>query len=579
MFLLIEFVLCILVVLTAFLAPNLGGTLFSRIERQLNRLARRRGWLSVFTVGVTALVLRAAVLPVEPIPQPQFHDEFSYLLMGDTFAHGRLANPTHPMWVHFETFHVNQKPRYASMFYPAQGIFLAVGQVLFGHPFWGVWLSVGIMCAAICWMLQAWLPPFWALLGGLLAAIRLATFNYWANSYWGGASAAIGGALVLGSVVRIRRQRRARDAAVLGLGLLILANSRPYEGLFFSAPAIVVLTTWLWDRRFPRKNWLLKVGLPLCTVLALGAGGMLFYFWRTTGNPFLTPYLANVHNYNPIPYFPWQHIKPTPSYDHAEMKEFYLGWWRERYNRARVHPLPLVLTKGASLWGFYLGPVLFLPLLMSASNLPYGIGYGDLGPRMRLLMFVVLSTIAGLCLPVVMYVHYAAPLTSAIYLLVMLSMQSLRRWKWHGRRMGLAIVRSTVAICALVFVLQVGALSLHIVGPGEASIWFSAGSGIPGRAAVLSELAGHSGKLLVLVRYHVPRDPDHVPFGWVNNGADIDDSKIVWAHDMGPEKNQELLDYFRGREVWLVEPDEEPIRLSRYPAAANEHALGSLVQH
>jgi hypothetical protein len=72
------------------------------------------------------------------------------------------------------------------MYYPAQGLFLAIGQVFVGHPFWGVCLSTALTCAGITWMLQGWVPPLWALSGGLLATIRLGIFSYWANSYFGG---------------------------------------------------------------------------------------------------------------------------------------------------------------------------------------------------------------------------------------------------------------------------------------------------------------------------------------------------------------------------------------------------------
>jgi hypothetical protein len=541
--------------------PNLGGRWFLKGERLLNRLAQRRG-LAVLAVGLIALALRVALLPVEPIPEPGIHDEFSYLLMGDTFAHGRLANPTHPMWIHFETFHVNQKPRYVSMYYPAQGVFIALGQVLFGHPFWGVWLSVGAMCAAICWMLQGWLPPIWALVGGLLAVIRLGTFSYWANSYWGGAPAAIGGALVLGSFPRIKKHYRTRDSLLMGLGFVILANSRPYEGLFFSAPILVAVIRWLVEKRIPLRISMRRVVLPLSLVLGIGAGAVLYYFWRTTGDPFLSPYEVNLRSYIPVPFFPWQAVKPAVEYHHAEMKDFYMGWWLGEYYFAHSHPILLSLVKAAFLWIFFFGTVFMLPLLMLAIMLPYGVSYTELSPRIRLLLLVTLCTVVGLLLPVYINVHYAAPMTGAIYLLVLLAMQRVRRWKWHGQRTGLALVRSTVAVCLLLLVLRTGARAVHIPLPEPMpKTWCSPETEVPGRARLRANLAMRPGNFLAIVRYRTRHDPWNE---WVYNEADIDHAKIVWARDMGAEKNRELLEYFKDRQAWLVEPDENPPAVSPY---------------
>ena len=144
---LIEICLTLIALALALAVPGLGSRWFGFVEHRFAALARRRR-LSVLLVGFLALAARAAVLPILPVPKPRVDDEFSYLLAGQTFAHGRLTNPTPPMWKHFETLQELMKPTYQLKYPPGQGLALAFCDLVAGQPFVDVWLSVGLMCAA-----------------------------------------------------------------------------------------------------------------------------------------------------------------------------------------------------------------------------------------------------------------------------------------------------------------------------------------------------------------------------------------------------------------------------------------------
>ena len=538
------------------------GVWFARAERGFSIVARRRA-LSVAVVGIAALILRAVLLPIEPVPEPVVHDEFGYLLAADTFAHGRLTNPAHPMWEHFESFSIIQQPTYQCFAQPAQGMLLAIGQVILRHPFWGVWLSMGVMCAAITWMLQGWMPEEWALLGGVLAIFRFATFSYWANSYWGGAAGAIGGALVVGAWPRIRSSERPRDAVVMAVGLAVLANSRPYEGVVFSLPIAVGVLAWIFSLKAPKWRAVLRrVIAPLCAVLIVAGMGMGYYFFRVTGNPFRMPYHIERETYAVSPYLLWQHPRPVPAYRHLEFKRMYAEDDVRNFELAhsRMGLVLFAMLKTARIWSFFFGPALSLPILMMAFVLPFGFTWRQIHADARFLIIVVSVFFAGLLAESYFEPHYAAPITCVLLALTLMSMQRLQTWEPNGRRVGAALNLTVVVVCLLSFVIRgVAAGRGWELARSEAPAWHQVGPPIFGRAELAAKLKELAGKQLVIVRYTT----HHEVFDeWVYNDADIDGSKIVWAREMEAAENAKLVNYFKDRHVWLLEADVQPPRLS-----------------
>jgi len=512
-----------------------------RAEDLLIRVARHR--TAPLVAGVLALALRAAVLPIEPIPSPSVHDEFSYLLAADTFLHGRIANPPHPLWQHFETMHVDQQPAYVSMYPPVQGLVLAAGRLLTGIAFAGVWLSAGAMCAAICWALRGWFSPGWAFFGGVLAAIRLGTFSYWADSYWGGAAAAIGGALLFGALPRLIRSSRPRDAVLAALGIAVMANSRPYEGLVFTvAIGLVALAQ-------ARRLRLAAVLVPAAAVLLCAAALMAYYNWRAFGSPTTLPYSIHRNTYAMAPFFLFQAPRPAPEYRHQAMRDFYEGWELGHFESVRT-PAGIVKdewSKLADAWSFFIGPALTLPLIALAWTWK--------SRRTRALLFLAAAVALGSSVVPWFVPHYIAPATALIYALVIAGMRALRRSRPAIARavpavvVAMLVVRVAMAVTPIPFVLHFPMTWATTWSPGL------------GREQIVKRLEAAGGEHLVIVRYSLSHRPFHE---YVFNDAEIDQARIVWARDMGAEKNAELVRYFRQRQIWLLDGDRDPPLLSAY---------------
>jgi hypothetical protein len=563
---LIEGGLTVIVFAASFLLPRLGSARFARIERVFVPLAQRKRWSVVF-VAVTAFVLRLAILPVCPVPLPFVPDDFSFLLAADTFAHGRLTNPTPSMWTHFETIHVTMQPTYMSMYFPGQGLLFAVSKVVLGHPWYGLLVTSAFMCAAICWMLQAWLPPTWALLGGLLAVLRLGLFSFWINTYTGaGVTSCLGGALVLGALPRLMKTTSIRHGLILASGIALLVLTRPYEGMLLCLPVAVVLVRWTFfakNRPTPRvliQRAALPLALVITTIAWLG-----FYNYRAFGNPLTLPYTADRATYAVAPYFVWQPARPAPAYRHEVLRSFYddpSDSELEYFNR--IHSISGYFPESlGKIWAaivFFTGGALFIPLVMVRRVF--------LDRRIRFLVACALVLIPGMAIQIYLLPHYLAPFTSAFYAIGLQAMRHLRVWRHEGKPVGTMLVRMAVTLCIVTAGLRLSAEPLHIKLDEWPTakwnwVWYGPDHFGTERARIESGLERLPGNHLVIVRYA----PCHqVLDEWVYNAADIDRSKIIWAREMDASNNLELIRYYHDRKVWLVEPDAVPVRVVPYPA-------------
>jgi hypothetical protein len=587
--------------------PGLGEPLSVWIEQRFARIARNKT-AAVTAVGVAAILMRLALLPWMPVPQPKVHDEFSYLLAADTFAHGRLANPPHPLWIFFDTFHVIQHPTYSSMYPPAQGIALAIGQ-LFGNPWIGVLLSVAAMCMAVTWMLQGWMPPEWALLGGVLVLSQVGLFSYWMNSYWGGAVAATAAALILGALPRIWEYQRPRDAIICGVGTGVLAISRPFEGFIFCIPLGVALLWWVLRQDSSGRSARIKrVLLPLAAVLACAIGFVAYYNWNVTGSALVFPHFIEARLITTA-LFIWQHDKPPIAYANPQFDDFYHNFLPGLYQASWPAAKGQLEWKSTAFWQFFLGPALSIPLLA----LPWALKE----PRNRLLL--IQATLSALGLWVVVYFnpHYAAPLMATVVVLMMQGMRILRRLRFLGLAVGVGLTRLIVLFNLLIgpvyfahmllserdasfewfhrnvlLMLGITVFALIVFRFGTSLLarfrtrqsWLAASceflllTGIliqicvgqrnsnpddypfvddlnePFRRPVEQHLAALPGEHLVIVRYSEGHNSGEE---YVYNRADIDHAKTVWAREIPGMDTRPLLNYFRNRDVWIYEPDED----------------------
>lgn len=504
----------------------------------------RHAHLWVVAAMLLPLMLRLALLPLVPPPEPIVHDEFSHLLVADTLAAGRLANPPHPLWRHLETIYVLQQPTYASIYPIGQGMILAIGKVLVGTPWAGLLLSVALMCGATSWMLFGCLPPAWAAGGGLAAALFYGLAPQWVNSYWGGSFCAFGGSLLLGALCRLRSSPSKRMAMIAGAGWSIVWLTRPLESLLLLIVCWALIAVFiLQDSRLWQK-WLGTVVLVL-SIQAIAGCATALHNLAVSGSFTTLPYYLSQRTYGVPQSLLWQKpIEEPPTLWFAESKEMFL-WQRKVKDSAHGSPVCQLGQNLYTAWRFYVGvfyslPIVLLVFLLKDRQVILGGG--------MMLCALTASVLYPFFSP-----HYIAAYSCVIAFLIIKGMMTLFEWSVGGKLIGPLIV---------VFLVSGGVMASLRIVPSMAN-WHLAANSPPTtfRKQVIDRLTRFGGRHVVFVYYSA----DHSFHNeWVYNAANVDDAPIVWCRGIDATEDTEVTRYYKDRHFWIANVEPGMVRVSHY---------------
>jgi hypothetical protein len=522
------------------------------VQRAFESLAQKPCTCAV-ALCLLPIVMRLLLLPHHPVPTPDIYDEFSQLLVADTLLHGRLANPTHVMHRFFETFFVLQQPTYSSMYPLGQGFMLALGRLISGIPWTGVLIATGAFCAACYWMLRGWVTPSWALLGGILAVMEFGPLCQWTNSYWGGGSlAAAAGCVVFGTLPRICNYGRPRDCFLLGAGFGVHMLTRQFETVFLLLAVVLFFVLNRYGRNVLRVAGF--AGLPLIPVVLviLLQNHAVTHSWTTL------PERLHQYQYGiPISLT----IQPLPA-PHAPLTaqqetDYRAESLQHGSGTDTIEKFLLRLEYRVRYYRFFFLPPLYLTL--------FSFCFALREVQWRWVAATLAIFALGTNLFPYLMLHYLAAVAGLFVLVSVVGLQQFSRLRIRDAAVGVEIAQVLIVLCMGEFL---GWYGLHLFeSPSLYSIlryetWDSINHQNPQRRIDVRErLAAISGQLLVFVRYsprHIYQDE------WVWNSADIDGSRIVYARDLGPDEDAELMRYYPKRRVLLLEPDGTVPQLTPY---------------
>ena len=277
-----------------------------------------------------------------------------------------------------------------------------------------------------------------------------------------------------------------------------------------------------------------------------------FYNRAVTGSAMQLPFMEYAREYAQIPLFNFQPLQGVKTYSNAAMADLHRNWEVAQWEKARSWQLFALRfqdwkTVSATLLGSALTGLLVVLFMRSLWR----------DRRIRLPLICVLIAVAGSFIEICYYQHYAGPVTVALLIVAVQALRYLREWNPGGRSAGRFLSRAVPVLVLGAAVASQGMLMIR-----QEPIEKSQPKNAQRDRVAASLLSDQVSQHVVLIRYTGHQSPHEE---WVYNGADIDGQDVIWAHDLGAERNAEIIRYYKDRKIWLLEPDIPGSHAVPYP--------------
>jgi hypothetical protein len=307
----------------------------------------------------------------------------------------------------------------------------------------------------------------------------------------------------------------------------------------------------VWRDRAARTVSLRRAIAAFIVVMSLGGAAMLGYNRAVTGSWLEMPYTAYTRLRGSVPLFVSDEIPSAKRVDPAEPK-------------VKPHTVAnrrIWTPHGLAAYGYFLATLIVF-LVPAVAILPFGmLPFATKDRLTRVALLALGGTVLGMALTLWHFFHYAAPATAAILATYGACLHLLGKVRFGRRRVGRLLVAGSLVAFGLTVPWNTALRSAQAERP----------LGWTEHREIIADSLARKGRSVVFVRYartHPYSDE------WVYNAADIDGSPVVWAHDLGPKDNEELLRYYRDRSAWIVDVDQDtgPFRVSPYsvPSATSQ---------